>query len=73
MSRKFELYKIVKTGLKALNRTNISLYWNKYSRHDYTTHQHIMLIVLACHISQFVITKKRIMKEIAGKSKSLGG
>ena len=47
MSRKFDLCKIVKIGLKVLKRTNIPLYWSKYSRKDYTIHQHIMLIVLA--------------------------
>ncbi|ADD08059.1 transposase [Candidatus Aciduliprofundum boonei] len=47
MSRKLELYKIVKIGLKALKRANIPLYWSKYSRKDYTIRQHIMLIVLA--------------------------
>ncbi len=47
MSRKLELYKVVKIGLKALKRAKIPLYWSKYSRKDYTLHQHIMLIVLA--------------------------
>ena len=47
MSRKFELYKIVKIVLKTLRRTNIPLYWSKYSRKDFAIHQHIMLIVLA--------------------------
>ena len=47
MRRTLELYKIVKIGLKALKRAKIPLYWSKYSRHDFTIHQHIMLIVLA--------------------------
>ena len=47
MSRKLELYKIAKIGLKALKRAKIPLYWSKYSRKDYTIRQHIMLIVLA--------------------------
>ena len=47
MSRKLELYKIVKIGLRAMKRAKIPFYWSKYSRKDYTIRQHIMLIVLA--------------------------
>jgi len=47
MSRKLELYKIVKIGLRAMKRAKLPLYWSKYSRKDYTIRQHIMLIVLA--------------------------
>ena len=50
MSRRLDLYKIVKIGMKALKRTNIPLYWSKFSRNDYTIHQHIMLIVLAQYV-----------------------
>ena len=38
MSREFDIYKIVKTGLKAMKRAKIPLYWRKYSRKDYTKH-----------------------------------
>ena len=61
MSRKFDLYKIVKIGLKALKRTRIPLYWSKYSRKDFTIHQHIMLIVLA----QYVGNINRILRMIS--------
>ncbi len=37
-------------GLKAMKRAKIPLYWSKYSRKDYTIHQHIMLIVLAQYV-----------------------
>ena len=47
MSRKLELYKIVKIGLRAMKRAKTPFYWSKYSRKDYTIRQHIMLIVLA--------------------------
>ncbi len=50
MSKKFDLIKIVKIGLKAMKRAKIPLYWSKYSRKDYTIHQHIMLIVLAQYL-----------------------
>ena len=50
MSRKLELYKIVKIGLRAMKRAKIPLYWSKYSRKDYTIRQHIMLIVLAQYV-----------------------
>ncbi len=50
MSRKFDLYRIVKIGMKALKRTNIPFYWSKHSRKAHTIHQHIMLIVLAQYI-----------------------
>ncbi len=50
MSRKLEIYKIVKMGLKAMKRAKIPLYWSKYSRKDHTIHQHIMPIVLAQYL-----------------------
>ena len=50
MSKKFDLYRIVKIGMKALKRTNIPLYWSKFSKKKFTIHQHIMLIVLAQYI-----------------------
>ena len=50
MSKKFDLIKIVKIGLRAMKRAKIPLYWSKYSRRDYTIHQHIMLIVLAQYV-----------------------
>ncbi|ADD08362.1 transposase [Candidatus Aciduliprofundum boonei] len=50
MSRKLDLYKVVKMGMKALKRANIPLYWSKYSRKDYTLHQHMMLIVLTQYV-----------------------
>ncbi len=50
MSRKFDQIKIVKTGLMVLKRAGIPYYWSKYSRKDYTLHQHIMLIVLAQYV-----------------------
>jgi len=50
MSRKFDLYKIVKIGLRVLKRTNIPLYWSKFSRKDFTIRQHTMLIVLAQYV-----------------------
>ncbi len=50
MSRKLELYKVVKIGLKAMKRAKLPLYWSKYSRKDYTIPQHIMLIVLAQYV-----------------------
>ena len=50
MSRKFDLIKIVKIGLTVLKRAGIPYYWSKYSRRDYTLHQHIMLIVLAQYV-----------------------
>ncbi len=50
MSRKLDIYRIVKIGMKALKRARIPLYWSKYSRKDYTIHQHIMLIVLAQYV-----------------------
>ncbi len=71
MSRKLELYKIVKIGLRAMKRARIPLYWSKYSRKDYTIRQHIMLIVLAqyvgsiermLHIVQEMRKIKRVMR-----------
>ena len=50
MSRRLDLYKIVKIGLKAMKKAKIPLYWSKYSRKDYTIRQHIMLIVLAQYL-----------------------
>ncbi len=50
MSRKFDLCKIVKIGMRALKRAKVPLYWSKYSRKDYTIRQHIMLIVLAQYV-----------------------
>ena len=38
MSRKFDIYKIVKIGLKAMKRAKNQIYWRKYSRKDYTKH-----------------------------------
>ena len=54
MGKKFELYKIVDIGLRALKRKKIPHYWSKYSRKDYTIHQHIMLIVLAQYVRNIV-------------------
>jgi IS5 family transposase len=50
MSRKLDLEKITKIGMKVMKRINIPLYWSKFSRKDYTIHQHIMLIVLAQYV-----------------------
>ncbi len=50
MSRKLDIYNVVKIGQKAMKRAKIPLYWSKYSRKDYTIHQHIMLIVLAQYV-----------------------
>ena len=60
MSRKFDLIKIVKIGLKVLKRTRIPLYWSSFSRKDYTLHQHIMLVVLA----QYVGNTSRMLQMI---------
>ena len=46
MSRKLNLERIVKMGMRVMKKINIPLYWSKYSRKDYTIRQHIMLIVL---------------------------
>ena len=50
MSRKLELMRITKIGMREMKRINIPLYWSKYSRKDYTVRQHIMLIVLAQYL-----------------------
>ena len=47
MGRKLDLEKITKIGMRVMKRMNIPLYWSKFSRKDYTIHQHIMMIVLA--------------------------
>ncbi len=65
MSRKLELYKIVKIGLRAMKRVRIPLYWSKYSRKDYTIRQHIMLIVLA----QYVGSIERMLQIVRGMRK----
>ena len=46
MSRKFDPRIIVKIGLIPLKRGKILLYCSKYSRREFTIHQHIMSIVL---------------------------
>ena len=43
MARRFRLKKIIKIGRRALKRGKIPLYWSKYSRKDFTIHQHIMI------------------------------
>ena len=50
MSRKLDLEKITKIGMRVMKRINIPLYWSKYSRKDYTIRQHIMVIVLAQYV-----------------------
>ncbi len=60
----------MKIGLKALKRTKIPLYWSKYSRKDYTIHQHIILIVLAQYAGsiermlQIVREMKKVKEEL---------
>ncbi len=46
MSRKLDIYNVVKIGQKVMKRANIPLYWSKFSKKKFTIHQHIMLIVL---------------------------
>ena len=58
MSRKLDLERIVKIGIRVMKRAGIPKYWSKYSRKDYTIHQHIMLIVLA----QYVGTVERMLQ-----------
>jgi len=43
MARRIRLKKIIKIGRRALKRGRIPLYWSKYSRKDFTIHQHIMI------------------------------
>ena len=44
------IYRRLKIGFRVLKREKIPHYWSKYSRKDYTIHQHIMLIVLAQYV-----------------------
>ncbi len=50
MSRKLDIYNVVKIGQNVMKRAKIPLYWSKHSRKAHTIHQHIMLIVLAQYI-----------------------
>ncbi len=58
----------MKIGLTVLKRARIPYYWSKYSRKDYTLHQHIMLIVLAQYVGsvgrmrQYIWAMDRVRK-----------
>ncbi len=65
MSRKLELVRITKIGMRVMKRINIPLYWSKFSRKDFTIRQHIMLIVLA----QYVGNTNRMLQIIRDMDK----
>ena len=46
MSRKLDIYNVVKIGQKVMKRAKIPLYWSKYLRKAHTIHQHIILMML---------------------------
>jgi IS5 family transposase len=69
MGRKLDLEKITKIGMKVMKRMNIPLYWSKYSRKDYTIHQHIMLIVLAQYVGN--INRMLQMLEVMDKIRKI--
>ena len=66
MSRKLDLERIVKIGMRVMKKINIPLYWSKYSRKDYTIRQHIMLIVLA----QYVGNVERLLQMLRAMDKA---
>jgi len=72
MARRFRLKKIIKIGRRALKRGKIPLYWSKYSRKDFTIHQHIMILVLTQYFKRGVQYVLDMIDEINELKKALG-
>ena len=72
MARRFKLKKIIKIGRRALRKGGIPLYWSKYSRKDFTIHQHIIILVLAQYFKRGVQYVLDLIDEIDELKKALG-